>query len=345
MPAHSSNIGFDWQDVAVQSFSRNIKGTFGDDLMVGDNNGDIFTGKGGNDTMIGGTGDDLFRDGPGTDVISGGGGFDRLSFGFYSAATQGGSVDLATGVVHDGFGNVETETGISFVGFGTMFADTFTGGAAPAMFWAGHGDLVIGGSAGDDVFMVNDAPALIVGGAGTNTLMFSGGRFGPPDPNDTSPFPQFTPEAATHGVSVDLSRGLVLEDGFGGSGALVNIQNVVGGPLDDLIVGDAQDNVLAGAGGNDTLTGGAGNDVFLFDTHAYDWDGNPIPNGHDVITDFKPGQDHIAIDEPGVAGMADLTISRGYHGDIVITYGPNHDTVELLGVHHVTASDFIFGPV
>jgi Ca2+-binding RTX toxin-like protein len=339
MPAHSSNLGVDWLDFGIQSFSSNIKGTTGDDLLTGDNSGNIFTGRGGNDTMIGGAGDDLFRDGPGQDSVVGGGGFDRLSFGFYTDATQGAFVNLMTGVVHDGYGHTEQVTGISAVGFGTLFPDTFIGGATPDFFWGGKGDILIGGLA-DNVFAVNDAPALVVGGGGVNTVFFQGGRFLPALPGDT----QFEQEAATQGVTIDLGRQLIVNDGFGGSGLVFNIQNVVGSPQDDVIVGDHGDNVLSGVGGNDTLTGGGGSDVFLFDAHALDWNSNPIANGQDVITDFHHS-DRIAINVPGVSSFADLTISHDAHNDVVITFGASHDSITLLHVHDVSAADFVFGSV
>ena len=341
MPARSSNIGFDWIDFGNQSFSVNNHGGPGDDLLVGDNNGDIFTGKGGNDTFIGGTGDDLFRDGPGQDVIVGGGGFDRLSFGFYTTWAHGAFVDLGTGLIVDGNGNVEQETGISAVGGGTFFGDTFVGGSTPNLFWGGKADVLIGGH-GDDVFLVDEAPSLVLGGTGVNTLWMSGQRWLPPSP--PTPFDTLPPDVATHGVVVDLGQGMILDDGFGGSGAVANIQNLYGTALNDVLVGDKGDNVIWGGGGDDTMTGGGGQDVFLFDTKAFDINGNPVSNGHDVITDFRHG-DKIAINMPGIASLADLTIGENAKGDVVITYDANQDTITLLHVHHITAADFIFGPV
>ena len=338
MPAEISNIGFDWLGFGLQDFEANHKGTPGNDLLVGGDGNDIFTGKGGDDTFIGGAGDDLFRDGAGTDVIVGGGGFDRMSFGFYSDWTHGAYVNLTTGAVIDGDGNLDQVSGISAIGFGTQFADTFIGDDGANLIWGGAGDVLMG-MGGDDVIMVNDAPALVDGGAGVNSVWFQGGRF-----IFNPPLPVTDFEVSPHGVNVDLGKGLILDDGFGGSGAVVNIQNVYGSAQGDVIVGDKQDNVIAGMAGDDTLTGGGGQDIFLFDTTSQDTDGNPLPDGHDVITDFKPHQDRIAIDMPGVASFADLTITQGAHGSLVITYDANQDSITLLHTHAVTADDFIFGP-
>jgi Ca2+-binding RTX toxin-like protein len=337
MPAEISNIGYDW--LGPESFEANHRGTPGNDLLVGGDGNDIFTGLGGNDTFVGGAGDDLFRNGLGADSITGNGGFDRMSFGFYSGWAHGAYVNLTTGVIIDGEGNVDHATGISAVGFGTQFADTFIGDDRANLLWGGQGDVLMG-MGGDDVIMVNDAPALVDGGAGVNSLWFTGARF-----IVNPPLPVTDVDPATHGVNIDLGKGLILDDGFGGSGAVVNIQDVYGSPLNDVIRGDKQDNVLAGMAGDDTLTGGGGQDIFLFDTTSQDINGDPQPDGHDVITDFKPHQDKIAIDMPGVASFADLTITDGAHGSLIITYGADQDTITLLHTHQVTADDFLFGPL
>jgi len=336
MPAEISNIGFDW--LGVQDFEANHRGTTGNDFLVGGDGNDIFTGNGGDDTFVGGAGDDLFRNGLGADSIAGNGGFDRMSFGFYSEWTHGAYVDLGTGTVIDGQGNVDQVTGISFVGFGTQFPDTFIGDDRANAFWGGKGDVILG-MGGDDVIIVNEAPALVDGGSGVNSLWLTGQRFIVVPGQPVTDF-----EVATHGVSVDLGKGLILDDGFGNSGLVANIQDVYGSLLGDVIVGDKQDNVIAGMAGDDTLTGGGGQDIFLFDTTSQDVDGNPIPDGHDVITDFKPHQDRIAIDMPGVTSFADLTITAGPHGSLIITYDANQDSITLLHTHAITPDDFIFGP-
>lgn len=194
------------------------------------------------------------------------------------------------------------------------------------------------GAGGDDMMVAADAPALVDGGSGVNTLVMFGGR----EVAAPTGIRQGV-EAEPAGVVVDLSRNLIVDDGFGGSGTILNIQNVYGSQLGDVIIGDAHDNVLMGLGGDDTLTGGGGDDIFFFDNRAADWDGDPIGNGNDVITDFHHGHDKIAINEPGVTSFADLTISQHGNSDVVITYGPYGDQITLVGVHHVTANDFMFG--
>lgn len=62
-----------------------------------------------------------------------------------------------------------------------------------------------------------------------------------------------------------------------------------GNASDNLLVGNAGNNQLNGQAGNDLLTGGAGKDVFVFNAAL-----NAKKNV-DTITDFKPGEDVIAL--------------------------------------------------
>lgn len=316
-----------------------IRGTPGSDTLVGtDHAYDVFNGLGANDLFIGGPGDNLFRGGAGVDTYVGGPGFDRVTFYLENQATEGVFASLATQTVYDdGYGNVEQMSSIEGLGAGSLFADTMIGDDNGNVIVGGRQDLLFG-AGGDDIMLVADAPALVDGGSGVNTLAAFGGR---EVAAPTGLAQGVEPEPA--GVVIDLSRHLIVDDGFGGSGTILNIQNVYGSQLGDVIIGDSQDNVLMGLGGDDTLTGGGGKDIFFFDDRATDWDGNPIGNGRDVITDFHHGLDKIAINEPGVASFADLSISEHGGQDVVITYGPNHDQIVLVGVHHVTANDFIFG--
>jgi Ca2+-binding RTX toxin-like protein len=327
------------QDVLANPDFTVIKGTPGADTLVGTTSGfEVFNGNGGSDVFIGGSGDNLFRGGDGVDTYIGGPGFDRVTFYLENQAIEGVSANLATQTIYDdGYGNVEHMSSIEGIGAGSLFADTMIGDDNGNVIVGGRTDILMG-AGGDDMMIVADAPALVDGGSGVNTLVMFGGR----EVAAPSGIRQGV-EAEPAGIVVDLSRGLIVDDGFGGSGTILNIQNVYGSQLGDVIIGDARDNVLMGLGGDDTLTGGRGDDIFFFDNLALDWDGNPIGNGRDVITDFQHGHDKIAINEPGVASFADLSISEHGNADVVITYGPDADQIVLVGVHHVTAGDFIFG--
>ncbi|WP_181409909.1 calcium-binding protein [Martelella alba] len=57
------------------------------------------------------------------------------------------------------------------------------------------------------------------------------------------------------------------------------------GAGNDYVWGDAGDDYICGGRGDDTLFGGDGKDIFSFDAES----------GHDIIRDFTPGEDKIAL--------------------------------------------------
>jgi Ca2+-binding RTX toxin-like protein len=65
---------------------------------------------------------------------------------------------------------------------------------------------------------------------------------------------------------------------------------VLGNKGGDQLNGNIDNDTLGGGLDNDTLVGGAGSDTFLFDT-------SPGKSNVDRITDFKPREDHIQLDD------------------------------------------------
>ncbi|MFT3729113.1 MAG: calcium-binding protein [Terricaulis sp.] len=246
-----------------------LYGYGGDDVLQGGNGDDQLHGDGptsyngvsGNDTISGGAGDDIMWGGVGVDSFDGGEGNDRVSF-YAQAATQGVVASLITQTIsNDGFGNVETMTSVEGLGSGTAFADQLTGDDNANWLLGGKGDTLIG-NGGDDQFQLDSAPALVDGGAGNDTItQFIGdtaGSFRPDSNGDGLAEIVF----ATHGVNVNLTTHKIVDDGFGGTGTVQNIENVGGSDtFGDTLTGDANANVLTGYGGNDVLVGNAGNDT------------------------------------------------------------------------------------
>ncbi len=377
---------------------ENVNGSEGDDALIGDDgdnvlNGagghDLLLGGGGADTMDGGDGDDFVRGEAGDDVLSGGAGddqlrgsagvdsfdggdgFDRISF-FHVDATQGVIADLNTGTIsNDGYGNAETFTSIEALGGHTRFADIFYGDDNDNLFLVGGGDTLYAGG-GNDEIQVDDAPALIDGGDGIDTItQFTQSQLVDVDGDGIAEF-----ETTTNGVVVNLNTGLIVDDGFGGSGTIIGIENVGGSGGDDKITGDANDNVLTGlgggdllkgAGGDDTLVGGEGDDRLqggggadVIDGGAgkdnlqgdggadtlFDGSGNDTMtggagkdtffwsgDGKDRITDFEDGKDKIFLSGiEGVDSFADLVITTTADGWVRISYGDGSDTLILTGI-------------
>jgi Ca2+-binding RTX toxin-like protein len=292
---HSLNFGYPATHLTGDSKDNLLQSSWGNDLLFGLGGNDTLAGGGGDDTLDGGAGNDLLMGGRGVNVLIGGAGADTLSAGYLTGgagyffsvlnggsgvdyfdaryglavisfsdakATRGAIANLATGVISDdGFGNVEQivdfKADTRGFGLGTVFADKFYGDVYDNTFVVDTGDTAMG-MGGWDRFIVYGAPLLIDGGASAYDVNvvapFKGIRF-----VDAIGGP--VPEYATHGVTVDLAAGMIVDDGFGGSGQVLNIEGVYGSDaFGDTLSGDPGNNLLYGIGGDDTLNGRYGND-------------------------------------------------------------------------------------
>jgi len=242
-------------------------GNQGNDVIKGHAGANTLNGGLGDDSLFGRDGDDLMRGDEGVDTFDGGAGFDRVSFASLKA-TQGVIADLSTGqIANDGFGNAETMTGVEGLGGGTIFADAFRGDGAGNLFLIGTGDT-LEAMGGDDSIIAAGAPVKIDGGAGADSVRFDSVRVTGVNAGGTA----FITEATINGVIVDLSAETILNDGFGNTGQILNVENVTGAGFGDTLIGDDNANalyglagadVLMGGGGDDTLVGGAGNDTLV----------------------------------------------------------------------------------
>jgi Ca2+-binding RTX toxin-like protein len=95
------------------------------------------------------------------------------------------------------------------------------------------------GGAGDDFFVGNASNNTIDGGAGLDTIDYSG---------------------VGSGVTVDLSAGTFTIAGQG-TDTLISIEGVIGTDFDDVLIGDANNNYFEMGFGTDTITGGDGFDI------------------------------------------------------------------------------------
>ena len=116
--------------------------------------------------------------------------------------------------------------------------------------FTGHGGVDFAlGSAGDDVIALFDGPDLVYLSEGHDKLDLGVGR------GD-----RVSAAYLGNGVEANLARGFVLEANTGSSSDLTDVEDVVGGGFQDLIVGNQRDNRLLGEAGNDVLSGRAGSD-------------------------------------------------------------------------------------
>ena len=205
---------------------ENLTGSAFNDTLTGDSGANLLNGGGGNDTLNGGNGNDtyVFNANWGQDTVSDTAGMDTITFGGLSTA-------MSTNLNVGGFIITDGVNSLSHTGYGI--------------------ENLITGSA-DDVFHLNAPVAVnLNGGAGTNTLDFSG-----------------------YGASVTADLGSGTFTGL--SGSITSITSFMGTALTDILVGTAGIDTFRITGANsgslagttftsfETLDGAAGNDIFAF---------------------------------------------------------------------------------
>lgn len=289
-----------------------VYGGDGNDQLNGGDGDDFLRGDADADVLDGGLGNDYFHGGAGLDTYTDAGGIDRISF-YDKTATQGvvASLDSAgkVTILNDGFGNAETSTNAAFegLGSGTLFADKLTGNDGPNTFLGGKDDKLYG-KKGDDRFQIDDAPEIISGGQGIDTIViFTQFRWVASSSGGPA-----TTAMTTNGVEVDLSLAKIIHDGWNaipaGFGNVTGIENLGGSNGDDKLTGSGFANeikgysggdIIDGRGGKDRIEGGKGvdklkgggnSDTFVF--HA----GDSPAGTPDEILDFRGGASRDVID-------------------------------------------------
>lgn len=213
-----------------------VKGTPGNDVLIGTNDNEDMQGFRGDDVLFGGAGDDSLNGGIGNDRLEGGPGFDTYEGGpgidtlTFSVADGPANVSLlSSSVVSSGVfefvQNVENLTG-------SVFGDTLLGDDNDNVMLGGSGLDLLGGGLGDDVL--------------------DGGKDGA----------YATWAGEDGGVTVDLAAGNAAE-WDGGRDTLVDIVGAIGTDFADTLRGDASANRLEGGKGDDTLQGRGGNDILV----------------------------------------------------------------------------------
>ncbi|WP_425928557.1 retention module-containing protein [Pseudomonas sp. NyZ201] len=217
----------------------------------------------------------------------------------YSGAANNTPQYNGTYTVSDGHGG--TATGAVDINYqdssiltGTVNADTLLGGSGNDTLNGGDGNDVLIGGDGNDALYGGNGNDLLIGGPG-NDLLDGGAGI------DTASY-----ASATAGVTVNLSIAAQQNTVGAGLDTLVSIENLVGSDYNDTLTGDGNANVLRGGLGNDVLSGGGGDDLLIGGRGDDTLTGGPGAdtfqwqlgdNGHDVVSDFTPGTDHLDLSQ------------------------------------------------
>ncbi len=233
-----------------------VRGGEGNDALGGDTDNDVLAGDAGTDTLSAGAGDDLLAGGTGPDTLSGGEGSDTAD---WASATSSVSVTV-NGLDDDG-----TESEHDYVGSDIEGAN---GGLADDSLVLGAGDGFIAGGPGNDYFD---------GGPGADSI----------EGNDGLDEVDYSSRGTALSVDVTSAGG----DGEAGENDDVhdNVEQLRGGPANDMLVGAGFVSVLIGNGGDDQLYGNNGDDQ-LFGGPGNDG----LEGGNDADTlDGSDGDDNL----------------------------------------------------
>jgi Ca2+-binding RTX toxin-like protein len=240
-----------------------LNGTNVNDTLNGTGGNDVINGFGGNDLIDAGAGDDVINAGSniggttGFDTIRSGAGNDTISFagagtGYFDLRYEHASSGMDA-VINGATGTITERGGIGVDTLANL--DQIDGNI---------GGLGISGSSVDDTFQVTLSDPTdflqIRAGAGDDQISSTGAGFVRVDYRN-----------AVSGISVDLrlASGQVINDGFGDTDTLVNVQEISGSNLADSIIGSAGDDRFILNGGNDMVDGGAGFDRVRYDRDGY----------------------------------------------------------------------------
>ncbi len=306
------------------------------------------TGGEGPCTITGGNGADVLTAGRGATVIATGTGASLVDLQPHAAGADAVSlhghdtVMAGAGVVHVGVAGpgalvyaqsatldvADMSAGSTVVG--GAGASTVYGGAGDTVFFTGQGSSFVGGSGaatvighGADTIWASagggayyaGADSIVTTGSGFSLVMAGAGTL-----------------ATLGGDGSDLvvaGAGRDTLDAGAGSGA----HTFFAGSGDDTILGGTGADIVYAGRGNATLSGGAGEaNLFVF------VDGGA--GGRSVITDFRPGQDHLMLQGYGNAAAADAVSHATTTANATII--PLSDGTQLSLLHVAAASTQLF---
>ena len=215
-----------------------INGGDGDDVLIGGLGDDVIFGGNGNDLVYGGDGDDRLFGEAGDDTVFGEAGNDHIEGG-------GGKDHLDGGEGHDA---IHGGDGIDRL-IGAAGNDLLDGGQEADLLEGGDGNDILKGGEGDDVLVDGAGDDTVHGEAGDDTLVASAGNdiMDGGDGHDTGDF-----SAAEQAVVIDVIGGTSYSEELG-TDTIANVEELIGGAGDDMLVVGGKAMVLSGGKGKDTF--------------------------------------------------------------------------------------------
>jgi Ca2+-binding RTX toxin-like protein len=281
-------------------------------------------------TIHGGDGDDTFLEGSAKtprEIISGGNGNDTIDYSARRTNLQVTLAPAATSSADDGDPTSPAEADdikddvehvIGGSGNDSLVGgdndDVLDGGPGNDTLVGGLGNDVLNGGSGNDWFYEGSSANgsdVFNGGSGLDTVDYSG-------------------RLSAVVVSMD---GAAADDGDGGGegdDVQADIENIIGGSGNDVLVGNDNNNVIIGGPGDDVVAGGAGYDTMSYVDHTASVTAAlaNLESGQASTGNGASGEsDSIDPSIENLTGGSASDLLTGNSGDNEITGGTGNDTL------------------
>jgi len=309
----------------TRSLIENATGGNGDDILRGNIAANLLKGGAGADTLTGGLGTDTLTLGSGkdtvTDTLAGLNGDKITDFNIQDDRIVVKGVSLVASQVW-----YDAATGL-------LKIDTNGDGTAEAVIAIGTqlagGSLQVSASGGSSVIDF-----------GSTASRPSGGSTGLTTGSSTPTATTVTLSAGSDIYTAPTNKAVVV-DGLAGKDTITGRSGndtLRGGDGRDILTGGAGKDILIGGSAKDILTGGLGSDSFVFTVN----DIAASKTAQDVVRDFVPGTDVIALQGFQAQSFADLGVRAVASGTKIVVDKSFYLFLNGIDPSDLDAGDFVF---